>query len=275
MTDRNDWEGRTGRKWADEWRRTDRSFAGLTDHLLRHARSEPYANVLDIGCGAGELSLALARENARAKVIGIDVSTDLVAAALSRGEMLLNASFEVADAATWCPEAGREPDLLVSRHGVMFFDDPVGAFAHLRGIARPAARLVFSCFRDRRANAWASGITDLLPAGSVSIPEPGAPGPFAFADRHHVEAILAAAGWNDIAFDAVDFAYVAGSGGDPVDDALTYFLAIGPAASAAAELDRDDRMAFMERLEQFLMRHRDGSIVALPAAAWIVTARRP
>lgn len=274
MTGRSDWEGRTGRKWADEWRRTDRSFAGLTEHLLRKARSAPIRRALDIGCGAGELTLALAREFPDSRIDGVDVSAVLVAAAQERGSNLGNARFALADAADWTPE-GNAPDLLISRHGVMFFEDPVAAFSHLRGIAAPSARLIFSSFRDRRENLWASGIAELLPEGALTIPTPGEPGPFAFADRGHVEHILLAAGWRELAFEKVDFAYVAGAGGNPVSDALTYFLAIGPAAAAAAELDQTERTAFLARLEHFLEGHRDGSIVALRAAAWIVSARAP
>ncbi len=271
MTERRDWEGRTGQKWAQEWRRTDRSFAEVTQRLLDAARRGPVQRVLDVGCGAGELSLALAREHARARILGIDVSESLIDVARERGDHLRNADFDVADAATWsAPDFA--PDLFISRHGVMFFSDPVAAFANLRAQAASGARLVFSCFRDRRDNPWASRIADLLPDGTLAPPEPGAPGPFAFSDPSHVEGILIAANWLDVSFNQVDYAYVAGAGGDPVDDALSYFLTIGPAAAAAAELDPDERSAFVDRLETFLAGHRDGSIVALPAAAWVVSA---
>lgn len=272
MTDRSDWEGRTGQKWAQEWRRTDRSFAEVTQRLLDAARRGPVRRVLDVGCGAGELSLALAREHAHAQILGIDVSESLIEVARQRGDRLRNAHFDLADAATWsAPDFA--PDLVVSRHGVMFFPDPVSAFANLRAQAAPGARLVFSCFRDRRDNPWASRIADLLPAGTLAPPEPGAPGPFAFSDPAHVESILSAAAWREVSFTQVDYAYVAGAGGDPVGDALSYFLTIGPAAAAAAELEPEERSIFVDRLETFLIGHRDGSIVALPAAAWIVAAR--
>jgi SAM-dependent methyltransferase len=272
MTQGYDWQGRVGRKWADEWRRTDRSFAGLTDRLLGRASARPFDRALDIGCGAGEVSLALARGHPGAEVRGIDLSDDLVAAARERGDQLSNLSFEIADAATWRDDAFC-PDLLVSRHGVMFFTDPVAACAHLRAACAIGASLVFSCFRDRAENPWASRMADLLPPGAISAPEPGAPGPFAFADQGRVRSILEAAGWSEVTFEAVDYAYIAGSGADPVDDALSFFLTIGPAAAAAAQLDEADRAAFVERLHQFVCGYADGSIVAMPGAAWLITAR--
>ena len=273
MTDRRDWEGRTGRKWADEWRRTDRAFAGLTERLLSRVRRLSPTRVLDIGCGAGELSLAIAREHPATEVVGIDISAPLVEAAEERGENLPNVDFVLGDAATYRPE--RPCDLLVSRHGVMFFDDPPTAFAKLRTGTEPGGRLLFSCFRDRALNQWASELVALLPPGAVGPSDPRTPGPFAFSDRDYVSAILQSAGWADIEFDPVDFAYIAGSGGNPVADALSFFLTIGPAAAAAMELSPDERSAFIDRLERYLDDACDGSLIALSAAAWIVEARSP
>ena len=134
-----DWQGRTGAAWAAQWRRTDRIFAGVTERLLSRSRDFVFQQALDVGCGAGELSLALARGRPRADIVGIDISPQLIEAARERGSHLLNARFEVADAARWFPAEGTAPDLLISRHGVMFFDDPIAAFSHLHKIAAPGA----------------------------------------------------------------------------------------------------------------------------------------
>jgi SAM-dependent methyltransferase len=270
--ERSDWEGRVGRKWAAEWRRTDRSFSGLTDRLLARANAQPVARTLDVGCGAGEVSLALARSHPQAEVIGLDISEDLIEAARERAENLANVTFLVADAAGW---RGSQfaPDLVVSRHGVMFFADPVAAFANLAKGAAPNARLVFSCFRDPAENPWAERVAAMLPSGVVPKTIPRAPGPFAFADRDHVQRILEEAGWSEVSFEAVDFAYIAGTGEDAVGDALSYFLAIGPAARAAAGLGEDARAQFVARLRHYLAAEAQDGLVALPGAAWIVSAR--
>ncbi|MFM5924361.1 MAG: class I SAM-dependent methyltransferase [Novosphingobium sp.] len=270
MTTGSDWREAVGRSWADNYRLTDRAFSGLTERLLGRIRETGGHAVLDIGCGAGELSLAVARADHGTQVVGVDVSADLVAVARQRGEALINVRFEEADAGSWnAPDFS--PDLLVSRHGVMFFDAPRAAFGHFRTIARPEAGLVFSCFRDPKLNPWASelaGLLDLPKSG-----DPTAPGPFAFADEAHVRSILGDAGWRDVALETVDFAYIAGSGEDPVGDALHLFSRIGPAAPALRALDGPTRDRALDWMREWLEQHRSCNLVALPAAAWIVTAR--
>lgn len=274
MTQVYDWQGEVGRKWARLHALTDRAFSGLTQILLDRLARLPGVAILDIGCGAGELSLALSRQRPQARIVGVDVSADLVAAALTRAEGRANPSFTLADAATWQP-VDFTPDLLVSRHGVMFFPEPVVAFAHLREIAAPGAALAFSCFRDRRLNPWASELTALLPAHLAPVPDPIAPGPFAFADEARMARILDEAGWQDLACEPVEFAYVVGTGVNPLADARTFLGAIGPAAPALTQLQGTAAGALLDkRIDEWLAGYCARGMVAIPAAAWIVTARR-
>lgn len=274
MTSGADWQAGVGRNWAEMFRKTDRSFAGLTQRLLERIEGFPGQEVLDLGCGAGELALAVARMRPLARVTGLDISEDLLAAARQRAGERSQVRFELADAARWQPQGG-SPDLLVSRHGVMFFDQPAPAFAHLRELSAPRANLVFSCFRDLRENGWASQIASLLPQSPApsSPPPQYAPGPFAFSDPDFVRAILAEAGWTSIAFEAFDFAYVAGQGEDAVGDAEDFFSRIGPFAAAMRECDADGLQHLRHHLRALLDRNCSDGLVVFPAAAWIVTAR--
>lgn len=249
---------------------TDRAFTGLTQRLLDRIAGFGGNAVLDIGCGAGELSLAIARARPEARVLGVDLSADLVATAQERAGPRRKLEFEQGDASQWRREFF-SPDLLVSRHGVMFFDQPVAAFAHLRQIAVPGASLVFSCFRTPRDNPWMSGMAHML--GLPPAADPHAPGPFAFADPQHVEAILGEAGWGNLDFEPFDFAYIGGMGADPVADAMKFFARIGPAAPLLRELEGEARAEAEAKIVRWLEEHRSGDIVAFPAAAWIVTAR--
>jgi SAM-dependent methyltransferase len=270
MTDAFEWQGRVGEAWAEEWRRTDRTLAPVQEALLESLlpRLGPAPAVLDIGCGAGSLCLALAAARPDAQVTGIDLSEALIAVARERAAG--RAAFEVADAAAWTPAGGGRFDALLSRHGVMFFDDPVAAFAHLRTLAAPGAPLVFSCFRARDENPWAAELLPIVQrfnpdAAAAPLPDKG---PFAFADPGRIAAILAAAGFGAAEIAPLDFAFVAGEG---VDDALAYFGRIGPFAALLRELDEARRAEARAMLADVAARHVEAGEVRFRAAAWIVS----
>lgn len=309
MTNAYDWTGPIGDVWAAEWRRTDRSFAALAPHLdaaIAAAAPSRHFRALDIGCGAGGTTLALAEVRPDADIIGIDLSPTLIevarerlaAAALPRrwepsapGQSLDNPqrppaqahdgigegiTFLTADVATTARDHGPF-DLLYSRHGVMFFDDPVAAFTALHAAAAPGARLVFSCFRAMADNVWAR---ELVGAGGGTI-APSAvdlaaadppPGPFAFADPARVAAILAASGWRDATPTPVDFAYRVGDGDDPLADALAFLRRIGPAAPLLRAAAPEDRPALLDRITAVLTARNTGTAIDFPAAAWIWSA---
>ena len=275
MTNTYEWTGTVGRSWAEEWQRTDRSFTELTARLLARIAPLPGGRVLDIGCGAGELALALAQARPTSTVLGVDISTELVEAARSRAAGLANARFAVADVSAWS-DAAFIPDLLVSRHGVMFFDDPVAAFRHVGSASAPGARLVFSCFGPFADNAWASELAGTIaPTEAAAFTDPHAPGPFAFADPLRVRSILEAGDWSEIVIEPERFTYIAGEGDDPVAEALDFFRRIGPAAPRLRALPEAERAGAESALRALLERRRVGSRVCFDAMAWIVSARAP
>ena len=136
-----DWSGTYGDVWAEEWRRTDRTLAPVNEALVARAAAGRGGRVriLDIGCGAGATSLALGEALPEAEVTGIDLSPTLIAAARERAGSQGRLRFEVGDATSWTPDEACF-DLIVSRHGIMFFDDPVAAFAHIGSLGRPGPR---------------------------------------------------------------------------------------------------------------------------------------
>lgn len=271
--DASEWSGRMGDVWSQEWRRTDRSFAGVSaalDAAILDLAPER-GTALDIGCGAGGTSLALAAARPGLSVTGVDLSADLVAVAAERGRATANVRFQVADASD-PPPTPNGYDLAVSRHGVMFFADPPAAFAAIRARLAPGAPLVFSCFDSLARNPWASDVVEAI-TGAPLGPAGDAPGPFAFADPDYVAALLRHTGWRGAELRPLDYTYVAGEGEDPVADALSFLSRIGPAARAFATLAEADRPAARDRLRAVLAPRRIDDAVAFPAAAWIWSAR--
>jgi SAM-dependent methyltransferase len=272
MTETIEWQGRVGEAWAEEWRRTDRTLAPLNAALV--ARAVPLApcRILDIGCGAGATSLTLAEALPAAAITGLDLSDALIAAARERIGGRAGLRFEQGDASVWRPASGAF-DLIVSRHGVMFFGDPAAAFAHLRSLTAPRGRLLFSCFRGRAENDWMVAqrpVFERFAPQALGAPEP-AVGPFAFADPARIEAILGAAGFASPAIEPLDFAYVAGEGANPVADAVHFFSRIGPLARLLVELAPGDRRRALDQIAEIAAGRLSNGEVVFGAAAWIVS----
>jgi SAM-dependent methyltransferase len=268
----SEWQGRVGDVWAREWRRTDRSFADLTRQLNAAilAVAPATGRAVDLGCGAGETSIALATARPGLSVTGIDISAELIAVAAERGTGVANLDFRTGDTAALDPATAA--DFLLSRHGVMFFPDPVAAFTAIRAAAKPNAGLVFSCFAPRALNQWVQVIDEAV-ENAAPMPAGYTPGPFGFSDRDFTASMLHQAGWVDAHPVAVDFTYVAGAGPDPVADAVDFFSHIGPAARAIADAAPDRRPYFLDRLANALGEHETDGQIKMRAAAWIWTAR--
>lgn len=268
-----DWAGTSGDIWARRWRDTDRALAGVAaalDRAILDAAPEGAFRALDVGCGPGTTSLALAQRRADAAILGCDLSAALAAIAAERAAGLPNVRF-VAEDAEQAARRNGPFDLIYSRHGVMFFGDPVQALRTLREAA-PGGRLVFSCFRSWDENPWAGEIASA--AAGRTLPPPGRePSGFAFADPAHVREILEGAGWVEAEPEPVDFSYIAGEGPEAVGQALDFLAELGPAARVLESMDGADRGAALERMREAIAKHQRDGRVTFPSAAWIWRAR--
>jgi SAM-dependent methyltransferase len=274
------WNEQAGPKWVELQERIDAQVEPLG--LVAMDRLAPAAgeHVLDVGCGCGTTSLALAgRVGPAGRVTGVDVSAPMLARARERARAsgVTTARFVEADAAAHS-FAPASVDGVFSRFGVMFFADPPRAFANLRAAGRPGARLAFVCWQSLMANEWVrvaiEAAAPLVPLPAP--PAPGTPGPFQLADRDRVRAILAEAGWSDVAVDPFETTLGVG-GSEDLDEAVDFLLRIGPLARVLGEIpDRPDlRDAVADALRERLARVHGPGGVRLGAATWIVAARAP
>lgn len=272
------WNSEVTAAWVTHPERYDRMLEPFGRRVLDAADLRPGAHVLDVGCGGGQLSLQAAeRVRPGANVTGIDVSAPLVAVARRRATDagLTGVDFVEADAQVHQLPPARF-QAVISRFGVMFFDDLVGAFANLRAATVPGGRLAFVAWKPVADNPWAMlPVLAMMPhVGLPDLPGPGAPGPFALGDADHVRAVLTGAGWTDVTLDAVATDLAPG-GATTVDDAVTYFRedAFGRALLQSAEPHA--REAALEALRNMFAEHLTDEGVRMGSAAWIVTAQRP
>jgi ubiquinone/menaquinone biosynthesis C-methylase UbiE len=266
------WNGPAGDRWTQQQLVLDRALAAYGRAVLERAAAKPGEQVLDIGCGCGDSSLVLSEQvGANGTVLGIDLSTPMLTRARERAQNRTNLTFLQGDASTMA--FPRKFDLLFSRFGVMFFEDPTAAFKHLHAAAQSGGRLCFVCWRPFAENPWAA-----LPVQAVRsvVPEvepfnQDAPGPYAFADSAKVERILTSAGFNNVVIDRFDADVVLA--GDDLELATQFAVSAGPAARILATVGTDLQTRARDAVRRALESKRTPAGFALPGSGWLVTAR--
>lgn len=267
------WNGDAGARWVAGQEAMDAMLAPFGHAAMAAGGIVQGDVVIDLGCGCGGTSLELARRTAPAgRVTGIDISTPMLARARERAdaEGIGQVAFVHADAAVHAFEPGAA-DLAFSRFGVMFFGDPVAAFANIRSGLRVGGRLAFACWRGMAENEWVS-LPREIALRHVAPPEPAAPtapGPFAFADTAHVTAILTRAGFRGVAFARFD--HVMRHEGTPGEIAEEV-ARMGPASRLILTAPEEVRARIVADIAAEIATRHDGKGSDMGSAAWIVTA---
>lgn len=267
------WAEGSGTNWIKQEERVDAFFADVDQMLLDRAGDVTGLDLLDIGCGTGATSRAFRDAGS---ILSLDVSEGFLSAARIRAEAdgLDHLSYQMGDAQLTKVEPAR--DMLISRFGVMFFEDPVAAFENLRSGIKPGGRLLFACWAPFLENPWFNVpffiATDLL--GRPEPADPRAPGPFAFSDVDYVTGILNDAGWADVACEVVELS-VPFPG--TRDDVTAFAREIGATPRVVRDMngtaeDMDKIMAiYHEKLADMEV---DGRVV-MPLKLHVLTARNP
>lgn len=268
------WNGRAGRAWVDAQESLDRLFTPFEHLLVNEVRAAHGRRVLDVGCGTGATTLAIARAlGTEGGCTGADISEPMIAVARAR------AGREGAPASFVCGDVQRHPfepasyDMIVSRFGVMFFDSPVQAFSNLLNAARGGAKLRAIAWRGAAENPFMTAAeraaAPLLP--NLPARKPGAPGQFAFADRDRVASILEESGWAGIDIRPIGVECTL-----PESDLMGYITRLGPVGLVLQdETDERRRAQVVAAVHAAFEPYVRGSEVRFTAACWMIGAEAP
>jgi SAM-dependent methyltransferase len=284
------WNGRGGEIWTRLQARLDRLFEPLTAVLLTAAAPKPGESILDIGCGCGDLTLNLAKAcGVQSHIQSIDISARMLERAKAR-EGECRAAAPAMARIEWClADAMLHPfepqaDLVISRFGVMFFADPVAAFANIRRVLKPRGRLAILCWAALDDNPWIK--VPLAAVHELINPQPplpeDSPGPFAFADAQRVQAILSQAGFSNVTARSIETPLRLGQAtadasdraGFAMEDALCLALESGPVAALLRNAGETIHLKVRGRITaalQPLYSQARGEI-ALAARCWLYEA---
>jgi ubiquinone/menaquinone biosynthesis C-methylase UbiE len=269
------WNSAVADRWARRQAEIDAMMVPFTHALLGAANLGPEGpwRILDVGCGSGETTL-LAAEIGH-ELTGLDVSTSLLELAKSRAKKagLASVNFFMGDASRMFIDPPF--DLIMSRFGVMFFDDPAKAFANLARMTKIGGRIVFVCWRPPEQNQWVTLPMSALDGfvDTAATKQVDGPGPFAFADPEKVRKILQGAGFSQVTMTPFDGEMAMGSP-KGVEAAAAYIAEIGPVARALAELPKERRPAVIKRLEAIVTPMMRGDSLVLQGGVWVVEAVR-
>jgi len=264
------WQDTAAERWIAQQGVLDRSLAPFGAALLETAAATPGETVIDVGCGAGTTTVALARSvGPEGKVFGVDISARLVEHARLQAPPELPITWVEADAATWAPPV--LADLVCSRFGVMFFVDPLAAFRNLAHGLRRGGRLSAACWCSLEENPWIEQCLRAL-EGLVDDPWPNTtgPGPLSLARSEDLRMLLVASGFGRIQLQRVQ-APVVFSYGD-LDHAVEFAMHAGPASRCLVDAAPEVRSRARERYAALLETHRSDAGIALDGACWIVSA---
>lgn len=265
------WNGPSGQSWVAAQETLDEMFQPFEDELVSVALGKPRAAVLDVGCGTGSTTIAIQRRlGTSSRCVGVDISQPMIEHARVRAERAGSpVRFVVADAERHAFERGHF-DLIVSRFGVMFFEDSVRALGNLRQAARNDAELCFIVWRSPAENPFmttaeraAAGVLTNLPPRVAD-----APGQFGFADPDRVRRILEQGGWTDVESAALDVECAF-----PEPALSLYAARLGPVGGALREADEQTKARVMAVVLPAFAPYVHGSTVRFRAACWKVTAR--
>jgi ubiquinone/menaquinone biosynthesis C-methylase UbiE len=269
------WNEEGGNKWAENIDAVESVLIPMSDKLLEQVAAKSGDLVMDVGCGGGITSIKLAEQVGESgKVLAIDVSEQIIAIGKSRGAAISNLDFHLGDAAT-VNLGDAEFDLITSRFGVMFFDDPIAAFSNMHRALKTSGRLVFLCWRTIEENPWlgepaAAAFEILPPPADADMPDPTSPGPFSLGNPEHLKNILESAGFNNIDLQSVDMNMPMGH----MDDAVPFLMKLGPAADAVKEATDEEKAAVAVAIRKIMEKYDTSNGVCAPSATWIVKASK-
>jgi SAM-dependent methyltransferase len=269
------WNGEEAEHWLQYEDRYEEMLRPYTRRLLDVVGFDQAEVVLDVGCGCGQTTREAARSVGSGSAFGVDVSRALIARARERAaqEGVANTRFEEADAQTHAFDESAV-DVVISRLGMMFFDDLIAAFGNVRRALRPGGRLVSVCWQDIASNDWITvpGAAALQYAHLEQLESSEASGPFALADRDRIAALLRDAGYGDVAIEPASEQLLLG---EDATETATFMMSSGPGRRMLDGADPATVASVADAIAEALRNHESPEGIRLGSCAWLFSGRRP
>jgi ubiquinone/menaquinone biosynthesis C-methylase UbiE len=194
--------------WARDAERREAGPAGrAADWMLSAAALEPGQRVLELACGAGDVSLRAAQlVGPGGHVVASDFAEPMVEVVRGRAAAagLDQVHARVLDAEDPQLE-GERFDAVLCRFGYMLMAQPGRAVRASFDALAPGGRIALAVWGAAERNPWMSLVTDAtMSTLGAPPPAPGTPGPFALAEHARLRELLTGAGFDDVSVEELE-----------------------------------------------------------------------
>ena len=262
------WNGSFGEGFIRSEDYLHRLIEPFSKTAIDRVNAQPGDYILDVGCGCGSTSIALAQSGA--KIRGIDISEKMISRAIEKSKGISDIAFHATDAASETFKV--EYTHIFSQFGVMFFSDPYAAFSNIRSGLKEKGKITFLCWQGLSENEWISSTNEALesfqPKG-MAPPDPKSPGGFAFADKQYVMDILKSANFTNIVIESLKAKF---NMGESSEEIMSLHLNVGPLSVLLGSLSNESGREAIEAVKKSLEGQMENNGLQLSAAAWLVTA---
>ncbi|HJT22298.1 MAG TPA: class I SAM-dependent methyltransferase [Nitrospira sp.] len=220
--------------------------------FLKGLAIAPGTRMLDVACGAGQISIPAARSGVR--VTGVDIATNLIEQARVRArEEGLDARFDEGDAEA-LPYDDASFDVVVSLIGAMFAPRPERVAAEFLRVCRPGGRIVMANWTpDGHVGQMFKVIGTHVPPSPLMV------SPLKWGEEHTVRERFRN---GSAGIDCVKRTYTMRYPFPPSEVVEFFVTYYGPTNRACAALDEKAGLAFRRDLEELWKRNnlaKDGS----------------
>ena len=263
------WDGIGGDRWVSNIARLDKMLAPTSKILLTEVSKNPSNNLLELGCGAGDLAASISAKTANLSIDALDISYKILVLAKKRIKNNTKINLIHGDAQSYNFK-NRFYDLVYSKFGVMFFNDPAAAFTNINRSIKEKGKLVFLSWNILEQNPWMDRPSQ---AAFTVLPQPekqkeNSPGAFSLAKKEVIRTILTSSGFKNICSRKHEINVNLGS----LTQAVDFATQLGPAATPFSEAKKSEKKEAKAAIRDELKKFKNGSNIVLPGSCWLTIA---
>ena len=269
------WNEGIGQWWVDEDESMNERLSILTEELFLKSNIKKDDKVLDIGCGGGQTTFEVSEmvgENGY--VLGADISKILLDLAKSKYASTKNLEFKYCDVQNY---KFRENSFnkVISRFGVMFFENPIEAFKNIYDSLQEGGSLNFVCWTNVMENEFFTDPTNIIIRHlNKDFPEiTRSPGPLAFSEEKYINEILSNSGFKNIKVEKV-YSLITTNDSPEKNGELLLNIGLGGRLLADANLSKKELSVIRDEMVEISQKRQKNGKITYKACLNYVSATK-